>query len=67
MKLVLDIKDESKTRILVQFLKELPFVEVEQKTLKKKNATGLRNLCGIWKDRDITLTDLRKKAWDRSQ
>jgi hypothetical protein len=66
-KILIDIKDKSKAHILVSLLKELPFIEFRE--LDKKNETrepsDFRSLFGIWKGREVTLHDLRRKAWQR--
>lgn len=65
-RIVIHIKDETKTNALVSFLNEINFIDVESaekevSTVSKKG--DLRKLFGIWRDRDITLADIRKKAW----
>ncbi len=66
-KIVIDIKDKSKENIVISLLKELPFIELKE--LKKKSivskGSDFRKLFGIWKDREISLRDLREKAWQR--
>jgi hypothetical protein len=65
-KIIIDVKDKSKEYLLLDFLKELPFIEIKESSLDKKGYLEFRKLYGIWKDRDISKNDLRKKAWDRS-
>jgi hypothetical protein len=64
-------KDSEKTVIVVNLLKELPFVEIEGNTIDKKGdpvkkkAKSLEDLFGLWENRDISLLKIRKKAWVR--
>jgi hypothetical protein len=48
-------------------LKELSFIEFRElgKANKIGKALDFRELYGIWKDREVTLDDLRQKAWQR--
>ena len=66
-KLLIDIKDQSKKEILISLLRELQFVEFHEieKISKSKKTSDFRRLFGIWKGRDIQLSDLRQKAWKR--
>ncbi|NIM10710.1 MAG: hypothetical protein GTO45_01885 [Candidatus Aminicenantes bacterium] len=63
---VLNIKNEEKGRFLLDFLKQIEFIEVEEppaKKAKSKEKESFTELFGIWKDRDIDLETIRKKAW----
>ena len=58
--------------IVINLLKELPFVEIE-KSEDEKTATfadtskkSLADLFGLWENRDVPLSDIRKKAWMRN-
>ncbi len=66
-KILISIKDKSKAHIVVSLLKELPFIELRElgKANKLRKASDFRELFGIWKGREITLDDLRRKAWQR--
>ena len=66
-KLTLIVKDESKLMLLVNFLKELDFVDVKRvmKTIKKQGAHDIFSSAGMWSDRDIDSKALREKAWKR--
>jgi len=72
IRLHIKIKDADKAIIVLNLLKELPFVEIEEKHDEKvqKPATvrkmALADLFGIWEDREISLGDIRKKAWMRN-
>ncbi|TVQ09397.1 MAG: hypothetical protein EA361_15485 [Bacteroidetes bacterium] len=61
--LILNIKDSSKMSFLIQLIKQLDFVEVEQ--IKKKNISvkyDFFNSAGLWKDRNINAEEIRKQA-----
>ena len=65
-RLIIRIKDDAKLNALINFLNEISFIEVER---EEKEASGLsrhgdlRKLFGIWENRDISLADIRQKAW----
>jgi len=71
-RLHIKIKDADKAIIVLNLLKELPFVEIEksegEKTVKpvRIDKEGLADLFGLWKDREVSLGDIRKKAWTRN-
>jgi hypothetical protein len=65
-KIVINVKDDTKINILVNFLQEINFIDIERKkenvkTISKKG--DLRKLFGLWENRDITLEEIRQKAW----
>ena len=66
-KILISIKDKSKAHIVVGLLKELSFIEFRElgKANKIRKASDFRELFGIWKGREVTLDDLRQKAWRR--
>jgi len=66
-KILIDIKDKSKAHIVISLLKELPFIEFRElgETNKTREPSDFRSLFGIWKGREVTLNDLRQKAWQR--
>jgi len=70
-RLHINIKDDNKASIVLNLLKELPFVEIESDAEKvagrvvRKGSGSFADLFGIWEHRNITLKDIRKKAWDR--
>ncbi len=64
MKIVIDISDEKKAKHLIDMLKDIPYVKsIKVKHEKKKKKPNFELVFGIWKERDITLEDIRKKAW----
>ena len=71
-RLNIKIKDNEKADIVLQLLRELPFVEIEGDINKQAGkSTGKRkgkieDLFGIWENRNISLSNLREKAWNRN-
>jgi hypothetical protein len=65
------IKDDSKIPLILSLLREFPFVEIEENTerVKSKGGSkgkgGLADLFGLWAHKDVTLNEIRKKAWSR--
>jgi hypothetical protein len=72
-RLQITIKDSEKAVIVINLLKELPFVEIEGNTIDKKNDTAkkkaksLEDLFGLWENKDISLEKIREKAWSRGK
>ena len=70
-RLHIKIKNDDKASIVLNLLRELPFVEIESDAEKisgrvvRKGSGSLADLFGIWEQRNITLKDIRKKAWNR--
>ena len=66
------IKDNKKVAIVLNLLKELPFVEIEKTETEKSSKSGkkpkgnLSELFGLWENREITIDDIREKAWNGS-
>ena len=65
-RLIIHVKGDAKINALITLLNEINFIEVEREEkgdpgLSKKG--NLRKLFGIWENRDISLADIRKKAW----
>jgi hypothetical protein len=65
-RLVIHVKDDAKLNALMSVLNEINFIEVVK---EGKGSSGLsrhgdlRKLFGIWENRDISLADIRQKAW----
>jgi len=65
-RLVIHVKDDAKLNALMSVLNGINFIEVER---VEKGASGLsrrgdlRKLFGIWEKRNISLVDIRQKAW----
>jgi hypothetical protein len=65
-RLVIHVKDDAKLKALMSVLNEINFIEVEREEKGASELSGhgdLRKLFGIWKNRDISLADIRQKAW----
>jgi hypothetical protein len=71
-RLHIKIEDADKAIIVLNLLKELPFVEIEksenEKTVKlvEMSKESLADLFGLWENREVSLGDIRKKAWIRN-
>jgi len=67
-KITLNIKDESKLDIFIRFLREISFIEISEieKSTNSFKTKNFDDLFGIWKSRSISLSDIRKKAWERN-
>ena len=71
-RLHINIKDDDKTAIVLNLLRELPFVEIESDAEKvygrvvRKGSGSLADLFGLWENREVTLGAIRKKAWIRN-
>ena len=63
MRLIININDESKAHHFISFLKDIPFIEIQENFDASTEKSKLDELFGIWKDYDITLDDIRNKAW----
>ncbi len=68
----LKIKDKSKFRQFLDFIKDLDYVEVLKKeTSSRKNDTlsddNFFALAGMWENRDINANKLRSNAWPKSR
>jgi len=65
-KVSIHVKDDAKLNALMSVLNGINFIEVER---EEKGASGLsghgdlRKLFGIWEKRNISLVDIRQKAW----
>jgi len=63
------IKEDDKAQDLIRFLSDIDYLDIqvekdtEAEDTKSVEALGL--ICGMWRDRDITLDSIRKKAWVR--
>lgn len=67
-KYILTITDGSKKELLLRFLKEINFVHIEKKAedVLPRSESNFKELFGIWKNRDISLNEIRNKAWNRN-
>lgn len=68
MELTIKIDDRKNFRILLNFLKSLNISSITQelsetKKSRFKSLKEFRSLAGLWEDRNITLEQIREKAW----
>ena len=62
------IKEDDKVWDFIRFLSDIDYldIQVEHADAEDNNSTeALGLIFGTWKDRDITLESIRKKAWNR--
>ncbi|MBN2444040.1 MAG: hypothetical protein JXJ04_21940 [Spirochaetales bacterium] len=64
MRVIIIIKDNSKASHFIKFLKDIPFIEIEE-NIKKESPQSIMDLYGIWENSDITIDKIREKAWGR--
>ena len=73
-KIVIQVKDKDKAKMLSELLKALDFVsqvtvdskdEVEISKTSAEGTSDFFSLAGIWSDREISLEAIRQKAWPR--
>ncbi|RUM57518.1 MAG: hypothetical protein DSY59_02380 [Persephonella sp.] len=68
MKIVIDISDERKAQYLIDILKDIPYINsIQVKEERKKGKPDFNSVFGIWKDKNITLEEIRKKAWAKTE
>lgn len=71
-RLCIKIRDNEKANIVLNLLKQLPFVEIEESVDEKAGKSGkedkgsVSDLFGLWENRKITLSDIRKQAWTKN-
>ena len=66
MRLTLNIEDAKKEKALINFLRELSFVEILNDNKEVKKDTKIDEIFGIWEGRNITKESLRNEAWGRA-
>ncbi len=69
--ITLKVKDKAKFNRLLSLINDLDYVEVVKKDqAKKEKATAGDDffaLAGMWKNRNITQSELRSRAWPRTK
>jgi len=66
MRIIIDVSNEGKAKHLIDILKDIPYVKnIEVENKKNKEKPDFESVFGIWKDRDITIENIRKKAWGK--
>lgn len=65
--LKITIDDEQTKELVVRLLHQIKGVTIKEKNRAPSRDTGtaIKELSGIWADRDVTIKELRDKAWRR--
>ncbi len=63
MRIILEVEDNKEGRALMQFLKQLSFVKIEETQKQKRRRLKFKEIFGLWRNRNITKEKLREKAW----
>ncbi len=75
-RIVIQVKEKRKAKILVEFLTALDFVssvqsstieDLDSNTATAEEQADFFSFAGLWADRDISLESIRQKAWPRQQ
>ena len=63
----IDIEDDSKINVVKKILNDLGYVTIHDSDENNQTGSesGLDGVIGLWKDRDISLESIRKKAWSK--
>ncbi len=64
MQISLDIKNDSISKKVLNFLSSFTQEEIEVKTTKD-TTKSFSEFSGMWKDKDITIDTLREVAWKK--
>lgn len=68
---LIETHDEKKTKLLLQLLRELDFVDSikkikqtnNQPTQASENREDFFAMAGVWSERDISIDTIRQQAW----
>jgi hypothetical protein len=63
MRIILEVEDNKEGRALMQFLKQLSFVRIEETQKQRRKRLKFEEIFGLWRNRNITKEKLREKAW----
>ena len=63
MRIILKVEDNKEGRALMEFLKQLSFVRIEESQKQRRKRLKIEEIFGLWRNRDITKEKLREKAW----
>jgi len=73
-RIIVQVKDKNKARVLVELLAALDFVdsvkttemlEIETGSTAREEPFDFFSLAGLWQERNVTLESIRKRAWPR--
>jgi hypothetical protein len=62
--MTVSVEDDSKGYDLLRFLQDIDYLKV-QVDRNSQERPSLDDSFGIWKGREITLDDIRKRGWER--
>ena len=65
-KITLTIKDDNKIKFLLELLRQFDFVDIHKATETKEDGYNFFASAGIWKNRDVSASQLRDQAWKRN-
>ena len=65
MHISLNIKNESVSHKILEFLSYFKKEDVEIQTLSDEKKGSFSEFSGLWKDRDIDIKTLRESAWKK--
>lgn len=67
MQISLNIKNESISQKVLEFLSSFKKEDIKIETIDDKHCKeeSLSSFAGMWKDRDITIETLREAAWKK--
>ena len=64
---LIETHDEKKTKLLLQLLRQLDFVDSiktnNQPIQAEEDADNFFVMAGIWRERDISIDTIRQQAW----
>lgn len=66
MQISLNIKNESISQKILDFLSSFQKEDLQIKTIEDKHEEEtLSSFCGMWKDKDIDIESIRESAWKK--
>ncbi|MEA2098894.1 MAG: hypothetical protein U9P72_02055 [Campylobacterota bacterium] len=65
MHIALNIKNESLSQKVLDFLASFKQEDIEVQTFTDEKEKSFSEFAGLWKDRDVDLKTIRETAWKR--
>ncbi len=67
MQISLNIKNESISQKILDFLSSFQKEDIQIETIdeKQEDKESLASFAGMWKDRDININNIRESAWKK--
>jgi len=65
MHISLNIKNESLSQKILEFLSSFKKEDIEIETLPDEKKGSFSEFSGLWKDRDIDIKTIRESAWKK--